>query len=61
MNVFQIDRAFNYETVTEKQQIRIGREMRAESAKWTMARIRNRSSGSRFPIMHRTRINSNDS
>ena len=56
MNVFQIDRAFNYETVTEKQQIRIGREMRAESAKWTMARIRNRSSGSRFPIIHNSKF-----
>jgi len=61
MNVFQIDKAFNYETVTEKQQIKIGTEMRTDSARWTMARLMNRSSGSRFPIMHRTKINSNDS
>jgi hypothetical protein len=56
MNVFQIDKAFNYETVTEKQQIRIGREMRAESAQWTLARQRNRSSGSRFPITHNSKF-----
>ena len=56
MNIFQIDKAFNYETVTEKQQIRVGREMRAESARWLSNRTRDRSSGSRFPIIHNSKF-----
>jgi len=59
MNIFQIDKAFNYETVTEKQQVRIGKEMRDDSARWLSNRTRDRSSGSRFPITHISKVYSN--